>query len=187
MYSVKNLHLEPTTECNASCPQCPRNVYGSKHQPSGFVKSRFNPALLNRMDVEFDNILVNGNYGDFVMLGGGAVGLVSDLRKRWPNAAIQVNTNGSALHRREWSLMGEWGITIEFGIDGVDQDTHAIYRKGTLLSRVMENAQYFIDAGGNASSTGNAEQAHALGMSIQAAVMETLQREKRPGGVLGGG
>ena len=27
----------------------------------------------------------------------------------------------------------------------------------------------------------------ALGMAIQAAVMETIQREKRPGGVLGGG
>jgi len=44
-----------------------------------------------------------------------------------------------------------------------------------------------VDAGGNASSTGNAEQAQGLGMAIQAAVMETLQREKRPGGVLGGG
>jgi hypothetical protein len=49
------------------------------------------------------------------------------------------------------------------------------------------NVTINVDAGGNASSTGNAEQAQALGMSIQAAVMETLQREKRPGGVLGGG
>ena len=42
-----------------------------------------------------------------------------------------------------------------------------------------------VDAGGNASSTGgNAEQGKALGMAIQMAVMETIQREKRPGGVL---
>ena len=42
-----------------------------------------------------------------------------------------------------------------------------------------------VDAGGNASSTGgNAEQGKALGMTIQMAVMETIQREKRPGGVL---
>ena len=44
-----------------------------------------------------------------------------------------------------------------------------------------------VDAGGNASSTGDAGQSQALGMAIQAAVMETIQREKRPGGVLGGG
>jgi hypothetical protein len=42
-----------------------------------------------------------------------------------------------------------------------------------------------VDAGGNSNSTGgNAEQGKALGMAIQMAVMETIQREKRPGGVL---
>lgn len=42
-----------------------------------------------------------------------------------------------------------------------------------------------VDAGGNTNSTGgNAEQGKALGMAIQMAVMETIQREKRPGGVL---
>ena len=44
-----------------------------------------------------------------------------------------------------------------------------------------------VDASGNSSTTGNGEQGKALGIAIQAAVMETLQREKRPGGVLGGG
>jgi len=41
-----------------------------------------------------------------------------------------------------------------------------------------------VDAGGNASSTGNGAQGKALGMLIQASIMETIQREKRPGGVL---
>ena len=41
-----------------------------------------------------------------------------------------------------------------------------------------------VDASGGTSSTGNGQQGKALGMAIQAAVMETIQREKRPGGVL---
>ena len=41
-----------------------------------------------------------------------------------------------------------------------------------------------VDASGSTSSTGSGEQGKALGMAIQAAVMETIQREKRPGGVL---
>ena len=41
-----------------------------------------------------------------------------------------------------------------------------------------------VDASGNSSSTFSDEQGKALGMAIQASVMETLQREKRPGGVL---
>jgi hypothetical protein len=49
------------------------------------------------------------------------------------------------------------------------------------------NVTINVDAGGNTNSTGSGEQGKALGMAIQAAVMETLQREKRPGGVLGGG
>ena len=48
----------------------------------------------------------------------------------------------------------------------------------------VNNVTINVDAGGNASSTGNEEQGRALGMAIQAAVMETIQREKRPGGVL---
>ncbi len=49
------------------------------------------------------------------------------------------------------------------------------------------NVTINVDASGSTSSTGDGEQGKALGMAIQAAVMETLQREKRPGGVLGGG
>lgn len=41
-----------------------------------------------------------------------------------------------------------------------------------------------VDASGGTSSTGSSEQGKALGMAIQSAVMETIQREKRPGGVL---
>lgn len=49
------------------------------------------------------------------------------------------------------------------------------------------NVTINVDASGSTSSTGDGEQGKALGMAIQAAVMETLQREQRPGGVLGGG
>ena len=49
------------------------------------------------------------------------------------------------------------------------------------------NVTINVDAGGSTNSTGSGEQGKALGIAIQAAVMETLQREQRPGGVLGGG
>ena len=48
----------------------------------------------------------------------------------------------------------------------------------------VNNVVVNVDASGNASSTFNEEQGKALGMAIQASVMETLQREKRPGGIL---
>jgi len=41
-----------------------------------------------------------------------------------------------------------------------------------------------VDAKGGSSTTMDGERGKALGVAIQAAVMETIQREKRPGGVL---
>jgi len=49
------------------------------------------------------------------------------------------------------------------------------------------NVTINVDAAGNSSTTMDGEKGKALGIAIQAAVMETLQREQRPGGVLGGG
>jgi hypothetical protein len=49
------------------------------------------------------------------------------------------------------------------------------------------NVTINVDASGSTSSTGDGEQGKALGLAIQATVMETIQREQRPGGVLGGG
>jgi len=46
------------------------------------------------------------------------------------------------------------------------------------------NVTINVDANGGTSSTMDGERGKALGMAIQAAVMETIQREKRPGGVL---
>lgn len=46
------------------------------------------------------------------------------------------------------------------------------------------NVTINVDANGGTSSTMDGEKGKALGMAIQAAVMETIQREKRPGGVL---
>jgi hypothetical protein len=43
-----------------------------------------------------------------------------------------------------------------------------------------------VDASGQSTTTMDGERGKALGVAIQAAVMETIQREKRPGGVLSG-
>lgn len=46
------------------------------------------------------------------------------------------------------------------------------------------NVTINVDASGGSTNAGNGEQAKALGVAIQAAVMETIQRERRPGGIL---
>jgi len=48
----------------------------------------------------------------------------------------------------------------------------------------QNNVVINVDASGGSSTTMDGERGKALGVAIQAAVMETIQREKRPGGVL---
>lgn len=149
--NITNIHLEPTTHCNAACPQCPRNVYGSNHSPTKFKLAHFDISLLDAFDIDsLDEVLINGNYGDIVMYPGGALALVNPLIEKFPSAKIQINTNGSALNKREWAALGKLGVSVEFGIDGLTQEVHQIYRQKTVLKRIFENAKSFIEAGGHA-------------------------------------
>jgi MoaA/NifB/PqqE/SkfB family radical SAM enzyme len=60
-----------------------------------------------------------------------------------------VETNGSAY--KFWGELGKISnLKVVFGIDGVTQESHARYRINTRLSRILENAQEFINSGGEA-------------------------------------
>jgi hypothetical protein len=63
-----------------------------------------------------------------------------------------MHTNGS-MKRPEWwaelaRTIGRKGYVI-FGLDGLE-DTNHLYRQGTVWSKIMENVQAFIAAGGRA-------------------------------------
>ena len=65
---IIGIHLEPTSKCNAKCPQCPRNVFGSSHLLDNLQEEDFPIELLDQIDIPvLNDVLINGNYGDIVM------------------------------------------------------------------------------------------------------------------------
>ena len=65
---IIGIHLEPTSKCNAKCPQCPRNVFGSSHLLDNLQEEDFPIELLDQIDIPvLIDVLINGNYGDIVM------------------------------------------------------------------------------------------------------------------------
>jgi MoaA/NifB/PqqE/SkfB family radical SAM enzyme len=60
--NVKIVHLEPTTNCNAACPQCLRTR--TEFEPNELsledVKKLFTPDVL----MQLEKIYMCGNYGD---------------------------------------------------------------------------------------------------------------------------
>jgi len=157
MYAVEDIqqvHLEISSECNAACPKCPRNLCGYPHN-DGYeehsmtlaeAQKIFSPSFLRQLN----QITINGNFGDIVM-NPAALDIVKYFRQymnpRYSN--VSISTNGGAKDRAFWRQLGELGVQVQFCIDGL-ADTHSIYRRNTVYTTVIRNAEAFIAAGGHA-------------------------------------
>ena len=149
---VVHLHLEISSLCNASCPLCPRNLFGYPFN-AGYVehnmtlaeaKQIFQPDFLKQLKV----MSINGNLGDAVM-NPDTVPVIEYFLEQNPNISINISTNGSARDKQFWTRLAQLGVQIFFCIDGLE-DTHSIYRQNTLFSTVIRNAQTVINNGGRA-------------------------------------
>ena len=151
---ITGLHIEPTSKCNAKCPQCPRNVYGSNHLLHGLTEEDFPIELLDQIDLPvLNDVLVNGNYGDIVMHSKPKEfidALVSKWGAKRDKPTVRIHSNGGGLPNSFWKHIGSLKLNVEFGIDGVTNEQHQLYRQNTRLDIVLKNAQTFIDAGGEA-------------------------------------
>ena len=149
---IRKVHLEISSECNAACPKCPRNLCGYPHN-DGYeehsmtlaeAQKIFTPVFLNHLD----KITINGNFGDIVM-NFDAIPILEYFKQHLGNQAlITINTNGGARDRVFWTQLAKLAV-VYFCLDGLE-DTHSIYRRNTMYSTVIRNAQTFIAAGGHA-------------------------------------
>jgi hypothetical protein len=148
--NIKMIHLEPTNECNARCPQCQRTFFTSPYTDPRLKINEWSSSELDKVlsDSFFNNvekILINGNYGDIIMHSHPKE-LINIILKK--GIHIEINTNGGALSIDFWKWLGtQKNVTVEFGIDGLE-DTHHLYRRNTRFDVVIKNAQAFIQAGG---------------------------------------
>lgn len=150
--SIKKLHFEPTSACNARCPQCPRTFFTSLNTVpyldiEEWTAEELDTVMSDPFFKDVSNVLINGNYGDIVMHSD-PKSLIEVFLKR--NIFVDINTNGGALSLDFWKWLGaQPNVMVRFGIDGLE-DTHHLYRRNTNFSRVIKNAKAFINAGGNA-------------------------------------
>ncbi len=149
---VRHLHLELSSDCNARCPCCPRNYCGFPYN-NGYAETNLSlekVKLLLPIEVvaQLNEILINGNYGDFVM-NPESLDIVAWFREHNPTMKIDISTNGGARDKEFWSKLAQYNPVVFFCIDGLE-DTHAIYRQNTVYETVIRNASSFMVAGGTA-------------------------------------
>jgi hypothetical protein len=152
---ITTVHLEVTERCNASCPQCARNING------GEVNPQLHDAELSLDDVrtilkpefiaQLKRLYMCGNYGDPISARD-TLEIFEYIRSQNAKMQLSFHTNASAKTPEWWSklplAMGKNHYVV-FSVDGLE-DTNHLYRQGTVWKKIMENARAFIAAGGRA-------------------------------------
>jgi MoaA/NifB/PqqE/SkfB family radical SAM enzyme len=149
---IRDVHLEISSLCNASCPWCPRTFWGYPYN-GGYpetnlslaqAKQIFQPEFLTQLK----SIRINGNFGDIVMNPEGP-DIVDFFYSVNPGLKIFISTNGSARNRNFWQQLAATPAVVAFCLDGLE-DTHHLYRQNTSWKKILQNAKTFIKAGGHA-------------------------------------
>jgi MoaA/NifB/PqqE/SkfB family radical SAM enzyme len=152
---ITSIDLELTSSCQASCPQCARNIRGGLPNPLLPIRQLSLDDIKKILTVEdlqhLKSITICGNYGDAI-IAKDCLAIVNYFRQANNTIQITLHTNGSALWKEWWVVLaetiGKYG-DVKFGIDGL-ADTHSLYRVGTDFNKIIENAKAFIGAGGRA-------------------------------------
>jgi len=150
---LKQIHLEITNNCQASCPMCNRNINGGQDNPLIKIrnwsldefKNVMTPEVLNQLDSYY----FCGNFGD-PMLNNDLIAMCQYSTVVAPDAMVTVHTNGGARNKAWWTQLA-YALPkrhrVVFALDGL-ADTHHLYRVGTRFEDVIDNARAFILAGG---------------------------------------
>jgi len=147
---IREVHLELTSKCQASCPMCPRNIQGGIVNPwlveSEVSVDQFKQWFPESFVNQLTRLYMCGNLGDAIVAKD-TLKVFQYLRNTNPQISLGLHTNGSAQTKRWWQQLAEANVVVTFGIDGLE-DTHSLYRVGTNFDKIIDNAYDFIQAGG---------------------------------------
>jgi hypothetical protein len=153
------LQFELSSMCNALCLGCVRTDSNSFNEKKyvipdkeyiefeTFKKILLAPEFASVTELEFcgtiDDPLMHPEFLEFL-----------DFASTVGRYNVLIHTNASLRNAEYWTKLSKVLLkhdrhVVKFSIDGME-DTNHIYRQNTTWSKIMENAQAFINAGGNA-------------------------------------
>jgi MoaA/NifB/PqqE/SkfB family radical SAM enzyme len=149
---IRVLQAEISSDCNAACPQCPRNIYGGKTIPNLPIKrwtfEDLPKMFRNNFVAQLDLIYFCGTYGD-PMMNPQVYQIADWFKQRNSSIKIGIHTNGGVGKLQTYKNLAGLVDFMSFGIDGLD-DTNHLYRRRVKWNQVMDRAETFISAGGKA-------------------------------------
>ncbi len=152
---LKQIHLEISSRCQASCPMCPRKYHGGvineNLKLADWSMEDFKTVFTQELLAQIDLIYFCGNFGDPIM-NNDLIDMCRYVTEHAPNITQRIHTNGGARSTQWWKELYSAlpdNHMVYFALDGLE-DTHHLYRIGTTYENVIKNAKAFIEAGGQA-------------------------------------
>jgi MoaA/NifB/PqqE/SkfB family radical SAM enzyme len=153
---LKQIHLEITNNCQASCPMCSRNISGGLENPlikiQNWSLDDFKTIMTKEVLDQIDGFYFCGNFGDPI-LNNDLIDMCHYAKETAPiENYVTIHTNGGARSSGWWKELAHAlpkNHRVVFALDGL-ANTHSLYRIGTDFDNIIKNATAFIEEGGNA-------------------------------------
>jgi MoaA/NifB/PqqE/SkfB family radical SAM enzyme len=153
LHNIKEIHIEPTSLCNAECPMCARNIKGHGLNPYITLKSLdrawFERNMTPQTIKNLKKIFFCGNVGDPASAPE-LLDIIAYLKECNQDLIVGLNTNGGLKTTTWWSKLGhlldgplDYCV---FSIDGLE-DTNHLYRRNVNWHKIMQNVQAYISTG----------------------------------------
>lgn len=152
---IRIIDIEPTSYCNAKCPQCMRESRSGDYsffRQLHLTKDFFDIYFSKDIAANANMVSFSGNIGEPAM-NKHLPEIVRWFRQQNPDIFVEVYTNGSVQQPSWWydlgTLIGNNGNVI-FALDGLE-DTNHIYRVDVKWDQLIRNAKEFIRSGSPAT------------------------------------
>jgi MoaA/NifB/PqqE/SkfB family radical SAM enzyme len=151
--NIREIHVEPTTVCQAECSMCARTVldyHNNKLKNTELSLKKFQ-SLTEHLIKDLQKILFCGTLGDPASCIE-LLDIIDWTQSVNPNITIGINTNGAIRNTDWWKQLAKkinkniYSYVV-FSIDGLENTNH-IYRKKVVWKKLIENVQAYISAGG---------------------------------------
>lgn len=149
--------MEITSNCNASCPGCPRTILKNENKLliNKIKLENLVKWLPNKESMNLKEIKLSGNLGD-PATHSEVFGIIKFLTENY-NVKLVMNTNGGVRSKRFWSELGsfskigretnKFNLIVRWAIDGL-KDTNHIHRVDVNWDKVFTNLRTYNINGG---------------------------------------
>ncbi|MCF8332151.1 MAG: SPASM domain-containing protein, partial [Bacteroidales bacterium] len=134
--------VEPNNTCNLSCPECPAGG-GYMARPSGYMSWDIFKHTIDQFSKTA--IYLNLYFQGEPFLHSGIFNMIKLAQQK--KLYVTSSTNAHFLDRETCSRIIESGLDkLVISLDGVDQKTYQLYRKGGNIDKVMEGIKNIVFA-----------------------------------------